>query len=90
MNIGPNSMFLPDTFNETAYTEECIQKYGITPDYDWAWRMFGGQLNVPRDYMHYSNIIFTNGNLDPWSTGGVDCGLPNTNWKGANYDTNCG
>ena len=78
MDVGPDSMFVENTFNFTAYTEECMQKYGISPDYNWAWRMFGGQKNVPRDYMHYSNIIFTNGNLDPWSTGGVDCGLPNS------------
>lgn len=85
MDVGSNSMFVPNTFNFTTYSAECISKYGLDPDYDWAWRMFGGQFNVKRDYQHYTNIIFTNGNLDPWSTGGVDCGLPNSQCGQENF-----
>lgn len=71
MEVGPDSMFVASTFDEKAYVADCNTNYGIEPDFDWEWRNFGGQTEVARDFMHYSNIIFTNGNLDPWSTGGI-------------------
>lgn len=42
----------------------------MTPDYDWAFRTFGGN-NVQKNFYSYTQIIYTNGNLDPWSSGGV-------------------
>lgn len=36
----------------------------------WAIDTFGGR-SVKKDFALYSNIIFTNGDLDPWRTGGV-------------------
>jgi dipeptidyl-peptidase-2 len=31
---------------------------------------FGGR-NPNKDFMNYENIIFTNGDLDPWRAGGL-------------------
>ena len=31
---------------------------------------YGGR-NPEKDFMHYSNIAFTNGMLDPWRAGGL-------------------
>jgi lysosomal Pro-X carboxypeptidase len=42
----------------------------MTPKYDWALDFFGGR-NIVRDFSSYSNIVFSNGDLDPWSAGGV-------------------
>ena len=64
------TMFIPDVFNYTAYTEACIKNYGLTPKYDYALNEYGG-FNPATDLKAYSNIIFSNGNLDPWSGGGV-------------------
>jgi hypothetical protein len=36
----------------------------------WAINEFGG-ANIARDLDGYSNIIFSNGNRDPWLAGGV-------------------
>ncbi len=38
--------------------------------YSWALDYFGGR-DIETDFMHVSNIIFSNGNIDPWSAGGV-------------------
>jgi lysosomal Pro-X carboxypeptidase len=43
----------------------------LTPNYDWAMNTFGGRHNYSMEYRQYSNIIFSNGDLDPWYAGGV-------------------
>lgn len=40
------------------------------PQYSWALDYFGGK-NPTKDFMKTSNIIFSNGELDPWHAGGV-------------------
>jgi len=69
-STGNASMFLEYKFDFTANTAACGDQYGMSPDYLWAVREFGG-ANIARDFSGYSNIIFSNGNLDPWKAGGV-------------------
>lgn len=76
--VNVNSMFLEARFNQTAYEKWCELHYGITPDYDWMWDTFGGAGDVTAEYANYTNIMFNNGDLDPWGVSGVDCGLPDT------------
>ena len=46
---------------------------------EWALDYFGGR-HVKKDFLDTSNIIFSNGNLDPWMPGGVTADV-STNWK---------
>jgi len=69
-STGDDSMFLKFSYNYTANTASCNTQYGMSPDYEWAVREFGGRM-IARDFQGYSNIIFSNGNLDPWIAGGV-------------------
>ena len=76
-NGEPNtSVFVindPDDFEKKkeAYTKNCQDKYGLTPDFDYATTTFGGAFNYSMEYQQYSKIIFSNGVLDPWTAGGV-------------------
>ena len=47
----------------------------LVPRPDLTVSFYGGSAN---DFRSYSNIIFSNGDLDPWSSGGV---LENINEK---------
>jgi hypothetical protein len=53
----------------------CQTNYGLTPQYNWAINTFGGSnfdnTKQQKDFAMYSNIIFSNGELDPWRGGGV-------------------
>lgn len=69
-SMGKNSMFIDDPTDYAANTKYCQDTYGLTPDYEWALRTFGGYDQM-RDFKYYSNIIFSNGDLDPWKAGGV-------------------
>jgi len=69
-STGSESMFIPYTYNYLDNTVKCQHDYGLTPDYHWALREFGG-FNITRDLKSYSNIVFSNGSLDPWRAGGV-------------------
>lgn len=69
-STGDNSMFLKYTYDYDKNTKSCNEQYGMSPDYLWAVREFGG-AQIARDFSGYSNIIFSNGNLDPWMAGGV-------------------
>ena len=66
----PASMFPEAEWNEKENSAQCEAMYGEEPQYNWALEYFGGK-NPKKDFMNASNIIFSNGNLDPWHAGGV-------------------
>lgn len=63
---GIQDMFEPEEWNFQAYSEGCYSMFGVRPRVDWAGTVYGG-----KDIASHSNIIFSNGGLDPWSAGGV-------------------
>lgn len=69
---GVSDMFVPpQQWDEHQTTVDCMAKYSLTPQFDWALDYFGGR-NPKRDFAKTSNIIFSNGALDPWHVGGVN------------------
>jgi len=64
------SCFSWENWWKQGHTDFCMKEYGLTPQYDFALDFFGGR-DVNLDWSHYSNIIFSNGDLDPWHAGGV-------------------
>lgn len=70
---GVNDMFWPSPFNFTFITEHCQKKYGVTPRPAWLDISYGFEA-----YAKSSNIVFSNGLLDPWSSGGITTNLSDT------------
>ena len=62
-------MFLKENFDVDGFVESCKPR-GLNPQFNWALDNFGGR-NVKKDFYHASNIIFSNGAIDPWISGGV-------------------
>ncbi|XP_068601568.1 lysosomal Pro-X carboxypeptidase [Brachionichthys hirsutus] len=63
---GIHDMFEFEEWNFQAFSDECNAMFGVRPRADWAGTAYGG-----KDIASHSNIIFSNGGLDPWSAGGV-------------------
>ncbi|KAL3199214.1 hypothetical protein MRX96_053737, partial [Rhipicephalus microplus] len=63
---GVTDMFFPYTWNATAELERCQKQFGITPDFYRTIMLYGGDR-----FDTATNIIFSNGELDPWSALGV-------------------
>jgi lysosomal Pro-X carboxypeptidase len=63
-------MFISEPFDYDAFTKDCQTKYKLTPRYKWVWDYLGGN-DIQRDFQSISNIIFSNGQLDPWTAGGL-------------------
>lgn len=70
---GKLDMFFPQAFVRKAAIKECEKQWGVTPDTYKASIEWGG-----RDITTASNIVFSNGSLDPWSGGGVLKNLSDT------------
>ncbi len=63
---GVTDMLLPYTPNEKGIFESCHNQWGVTPRVDWEETHFwGAQIAAGR------NLFLTNGQLDPWSAGGI-------------------
>ncbi|KAJ9554712.1 hypothetical protein OSB04_009326 [Centaurea solstitialis] len=72
MGNGENdTMFQAKPFDMANFTKECKEVFGVTPRPYWAPIEFGGHdiKNVLGKFA--SNIIFSNGLRDPYSSGGV-------------------
>ena len=69
---GVNDAFWPYPFDKAAIEARCRDKFGVTPRWTWIREQY-------IDTSSATNIVFTNGNYDPWSAGGV---LP-----GSKHDT---
>lgn len=63
---GTGDMFEPSPWNLTAFSAKCQETYGEPSYPDKGRIMFGGgRLHAA------SNIVFSNGQLDPWAAGGI-------------------
>ncbi|KAF3455138.1 hypothetical protein FNV43_RR05586 [Rhamnella rubrinervis] len=71
--IGRNNdtMFPPDPFDLNEYIKSCNASYGVPPRPHWVTTYYGGH-NIKLILQRFgSNIIFSNGLRDPYSSGGV-------------------
>ncbi|XP_057953876.1 uncharacterized protein LOC131148157 [Malania oleifera] len=67
-----DSMLYPPTpFNLSSFIEDCKSVYGVSPRPHWVTTNYGGH-NIQLVLRKFaSNIIFSNGLRDPYSSGGV-------------------
>lgn len=65
---GIEDMFEKKDWNPLEYKKECYDQFKTMPREEWPIINYGGN---PDDIKYHSNIFFSNGNLDPWSAGGV-------------------
>ncbi|XP_019384090.1 PREDICTED: lysosomal Pro-X carboxypeptidase [Crocodylus porosus] len=70
---GVNDMFEPEKWDFQAFSEECFKLWGVRPRPSWILSVYGG-----KNISSHSNIIFSNGGLDPWSGGGVTQNITNS------------
>lgn len=63
---GVSHLFERADFDLNQVKNDCKQQFGIIPDEQYAVRTFGG-----KNIKSASNIIFSNGLRDPWSTGSI-------------------
>ncbi|XP_027342783.1 lysosomal Pro-X carboxypeptidase-like [Abrus precatorius] len=71
ISIGKNTMFQPDPFNLESFAKECKEQFGVSPRPHWVTTYYGGH-NIKLALQKFgSNIIFSNGLRDPYSSGGL-------------------
>ncbi|KAL1540868.1 lysosomal Pro-Xaa carboxypeptidase [Salvia divinorum] len=71
MATSKDSMFPEGSYNYTSYEEWCLGDYHVIPRPNWITTEFGGHGFKHALKTFGSNIIFSNGLLDPWSGGSV-------------------
>lgn len=64
---GVKDMYNPETFDFVGYAKFCKETYGVAPQYNFTLDYYGGVTD--EELKGYSNILFSNGLIDPWSGG---------------------
>ncbi|GFT13338.1 lysosomal Pro-X carboxypeptidase [Nephila pilipes] len=72
-STGTTDMFEPKSWDFNEFSLECWKKFSVKPNENASYIMYGG-----KDIAASSNIIFTNGKLDPWYGGGILQSLSDT------------
>ncbi|XP_028071321.1 lysosomal Pro-X carboxypeptidase isoform X1 [Camellia sinensis] len=66
-----DTMFPAAPFNLSSFIEDCKNSYGVFPRPHWVTTYYGGHDIKLVLHRFASNIIFSNGLRDPYSSGGV-------------------
>ncbi|XP_068083168.1 lysosomal Pro-X carboxypeptidase isoform X3 [Anabrus simplex] len=61
-----NDFFEAEPFNPTTYSNMCLARWGVQPLFDYVAKTFGS-IGAGSS----SNIVFTNGLMDPYSSGSI-------------------
>lgn len=64
---GIHDMFWPVAWNQSEDNTHCVNTWGVSIRPFWAVTQYGGLKAL----QSVSNIVFSNGNYDPWSATGV-------------------
>ncbi|KAF6334004.1 prolylcarboxypeptidase [Rhinolophus ferrumequinum] len=70
---GIDDMFEPSSWDLQEFSDGCFRQWGVRPRPSWITAMYGG-----KNISSHTNIIFSNGDLDPWSGGGVTKDITDT------------
>ena len=62
------TMFLESKIDLEAHSKACDEKYGLSTDYYYVERFFGGH-HAKKNFFSTTNMIFLNGSKDPWHLG---------------------
>ncbi|KAJ9188757.1 hypothetical protein P3X46_000122 [Hevea brasiliensis] len=68
---GNDTMFPPDPFDLKSYIQDCKDLFGVPPRPHWVTAYYGNHSIKVILQRYGSNIIFSNGLKDPYSSGGV-------------------
>lgn len=63
---GIDDMFEPHSWNLKEFSDDCFKQWRVRPRPTWISTLYGG-----KNISSHKNIIFSNGELDPWVGGGV-------------------
>ncbi|XP_040069945.1 lysosomal Pro-X carboxypeptidase isoform X2 [Ixodes scapularis] len=63
---GVTDMFYPSSWNLTEVTAKCRETFGVTPDIYKSVMLYGGG-----HLARATNIVFSNGDVDPWASVGL-------------------
>lgn len=70
---GVRDMFWPAPWDADAAEKACLDQFGVVPDPLYASREWGGKrvAVAGSSSSALTNVVFSNGLLDPWHGGGV-------------------
>ncbi|KAJ1463251.1 peptidase S28 [Pelagophyceae sp. CCMP2097] len=68
---GAGDMFWPRSYDLEAITKHCRKALGVSPRPEWIETLYGGAAVGGASWKSTTNIVFSNGLLDPWSAVGV-------------------
>ncbi|KAL5580173.1 hypothetical protein UlMin_012615 [Ulmus minor] len=71
IGINNGTMFEADPYNLKSFIKGCQDSYGVPPRPHWVTTYYGGHDIKLVLHRFASNIIFSNGLRDPYSSGGV-------------------
>ncbi|CAN0435238.1 unnamed protein product, partial [Hapterophycus canaliculatus] len=67
---GERDMFWPSEWDPVAQAAQCVEQYGVSPREGWGAAEYGGYDSWSQGE-RITNVVFSNGRLDPWSDMGV-------------------
>ena len=61
-------------YDQSRVKQHCSAKFGaaVTPRTHWISQSYGGRRALEDPKQGFSNIVFTNGEFDPWRAAGVN------------------